>query len=134
MRHWILLSTLLAIGCKEKLEDRFFKCRDLVADTEQRDESLKCFTAGSRPMLQALLDQKKETGSTLDYLEDYRKLLDYDDVIGAPDIQGNVALLVVTKKKEQATLTFVLEDDEWRMNPTDIPAFWRRLDEAVGAK
>ena len=128
------LPLLLALGCKEKIEDRFLKCHDLIEDTEALEESLKCFTAASRPMIRALIEQRKETGSTLEYLGNYHKMLDYDDIVGAPDVQGNVALLVVKKGKEQTTITLVREDDEWRIDPTDLPAFWKPLDEALGAR
>lgn len=133
-RLWTSLTLLLTLGCQEKIEDRFLKCHDLLADSEQLEESLKCFTAASRPMIRSLIQQRKETGSTLEYLGNYHKMLDYDDIVGAPDVQGNIALLVVKKKKEQTTLTLVLEDDEWRIDPTDLPAFWRPLDEAAVAR
>ncbi|MFT7623892.1 MAG: hypothetical protein ACI9WU_003077 [Myxococcota bacterium] len=118
-------------GCNDSIEDRFYACRDLVADKDERDASLDCWTTDSRPLIENLLAQRKESARVLDYLESYSKLLDYDDVVAEPEIHGDLALLTVAKGKRRQVIVFVKEEDAWRINPVELAAFWRPLNEKL---
>lgn len=126
-------ALLLCGGCgeEETLEDRFFQCRDRVEDKEQRSASLKCFTERSRTILRNLLAQKRQSGGLLDYMQRYRKLLDFDEVAQPPEFHETIAYLLVRKGRDEVTIVFQWEEEEWRIDALELPGFWRRLNEKV---
>ena len=132
---FVLLSLALHSGCggeEQNLEDRFFECRDLISDKEDVKASLGCFTKASRAVLSALIDQRKQTAGYLNYMRNYGKLLDYEDVLAPPDVRDNIALLLVGKKREQETIYFIMEDDEWVIDGFELSGFWAPLDNKEG--
>lgn len=127
-------SLLLFGGCgsqEESLEERFIQCRGWVLEKESRKESMDCWTAHSRDLLERLLDQRRTSGGALDYMERYKKLLDYEDVVAAPEVYDTIALLTVGKGKRRETIVFQLEADEWKIDALELAAFWAPLDEKV---
>ncbi len=131
----LVACVLFAGGCSKKdvdIEDRFFECRDLVADKEMRDEALKCFTNSSRDVLSALLKQKKRTSSALNYMRNFSKLLDYETVAAPPDVRDDIALLLVRKGSRQETIYFIKEENEWRIDALELRGFWAPLDNKDG--
>ena len=122
-------------GCKSEpttVEDRFLECRDLVLNKETREESLSCFTPHSQGILRRLLAERKRSGGVLGYMTRYSKLLDYDEIVVPADIVGNVAVLVVSKRRRQATILMEYDSDEdqWTIEALELPGFWAPLDSA----
>lgn len=134
---YIALGLALS-ACSEDLSERFLECAEMVKEARQKEEidkSLECFTPKSRAILSELIAQRKVTGGVLNYMRDYRKLLDYDTVVGAPDFVGNLAILVVSKgKRDVTTITFERVDEEWVIDAMELPRFWRPLDQALAGE
>jgi len=129
----LALSLLPAAGCNrhDDLDARFMACRDLVADKETQEESLDCWTAESRRILANLLEEAHSSSGVLHYAGNYRRLLDFDEAVGAPEVHENIALLPVKKGRRQATIVFVRDEDEWRIDARELPGFWSPMDDLL---
>lgn len=135
MQRFLLAIIIIGVGCSEAetIETRFFECRELVQEKESRIQSMDCWTARSRQLVEGVLKQSDDTSGTLAYLERYRKLLDYDDVVSV-DVHGSMAFVTLQKGSKTETGIFEKQDGSWRIDALELSGFWRELDEAVMAQ
>ena len=134
--QWSLLAIIaMGLGCSqtETVETRFFECRELVQEKESRAESMDCWTTQSRLLVEGVLKQSSTTSGTLAYLERYRKLLDYDEIVSV-DVHGAMAFVTLSKGSRTETTVFEKEDGAWRIDALELSGFWLELDEAVTAQ
>ncbi len=130
----IVLALLFFGGCDESLDERFYACRELVAEKESREDSMECWTAHSREILENLGHERKRSAGLLSYMERYRKLLDYDEAVAAPEVHQDIAFLTVAKGRKRQTIVFVRENDAWKIDALELAEFWRALDDNVLAQ
>ncbi len=131
----VVAGLLIWGGCastEESLEERFYACRDLTSDKTTRAESLDCWTPHSRTLVEELTEQRRTSGKVLNYLGNYRKLLDYDDALAPAEVIGDLALLPVGSGRKTETIVFERgEDGVWRIDITELRRFWKPLVDAM---
>ncbi len=138
LRGLVVLSSLLISACgpDRTFEDRFTECRDLLkeratfADPEQTRIVRECFLPAQRGILDALVVQKGD----FVYGLKVSSLLDYEDVGGAPEIEGSFAYLPVKVGRTVHRLPMVFDAEEvvWRFDLVELPRFLNPLDELGG--
>lgn len=138
VRVVVVLACLVLAGCgpDRTFEERFSQCRDLLkeratfADPEQTRVARECFLPGQRTVLDALVAQKGD----FVYGLKVSSLLDYEEVGGAPEVEGNFAYLPVKVGRTVHRLPMVLDTEEliWRFDLVELPRFLNPLDELGG--
>ena len=139
MRPALILAIAIAgfAGCgpDRSVEERVFFCRDLwkdksaLKDPAQLRLALDCYTPATRGIVATLWAQNTSQ-DTLSYSLDIPKLLDYEEAVGPPEIEKQIAILSL-KKKGQDNQRILLEldpvDNEWRIDLLELPRFWAPL-------
>ena len=130
----LLMMLVICSGCGAQEEDiagRFERCAERVADRDLQVESLECFTPKSQVLLRGLMRESK--ASRLDGLISYQKLLAYNEIMNAPEVDAAIALLRVRRGKQVYTVIMRrhTETGEWQIDVTELPGFWQKLHRAA---
>lgn len=116
----LLLLAAVGLGACSRTPTEVYVDMTTAAQMGDREGFLAGFTAESRDLVHALIDLSEAYG-----MEDSNpyELLVYDTVEDE-QVDGDRAILTVSRRGRSARLLLVKEDGDWRIDTAALEAFW----------